>query len=78
MPTWQIALVLVIALSLAIAVAIVAAGVFLVALPIIAIAVLAFRLFGRRRARRGDSIIEGEYEVIDAARARHPYHRPRR
>lgn len=78
LPAWQIALILVVAVSIAIAAAIVAAGVFLIALPIIAVAVLAYRLFGKRRARHDKSIIEGEYEVIDAASASHPYQRNRR
>lgn len=73
--SWQIALILVVALALGIAIAVVATGIALVALPIAALAALAYRLFGKRRGGRGGSIIEGEYEVIDAAPAKHPYHR---
>jgi len=68
LPSWQIALIL--ALALGIAIAVVATGIFLIALPIAALTVLAYRLFGgRRRQQRGPSpVIEGDCEVIDDAR----------
>jgi hypothetical protein len=68
-PTWKLVLILIAALAVGIAVAIVATGIFLVALPIAIVAGLAYRLFGKRRRAPGHSIIEGEYEVIDAAPA---------
>ncbi|HEY7610352.1 MAG TPA: hypothetical protein VIF14_14045 [Alphaproteobacteria bacterium] len=69
LPSWQIALILVLALSLGIAFAIVATGIFLISLPVAALAVLAYRLFGTGRGRRrGDNrVIEGEYEILDGA-----------
>ena len=72
LPTWQIALLLVAAVSLGIALAIVATGVFLIALPVAAVVVLAYRLFGHRRRPPADGarVIEGEYEVIEARAAR--------
>ena len=54
-PKWQLVLILMAALAVGIAVAIVAG--------------LAYRLFGKHRRAPGNSIIEGEYEVIDAAPA---------
>jgi hypothetical protein len=65
LPSWQLALVLVVALALGIAIAVVATGVLLVALPVAAVIVLGYRLFGgrRRNGRRG-AVIEGDYEVI--------------
>lgn len=71
LPPWQLALVLVLGISLAIAIAVVATGVFLIALPVAAIAALGYRLFGARR-RRGPAhhVIEGEYEVVEPARPR--------
>lgn len=70
LPKWQLALLLVLAIALGIAVAIVAAGVFLIALPIAVVVVLGYRLFGgaRRRQRPAASVIEGEYEVVETAR----------
>src|SRR5687767_5535400 len=49
LPSWQIALLLLVALALGIAIAIVATGIFLIALPVAAVAVVAYRLFGGRR-----------------------------
>ena len=73
LPPWRIALLLVLALSLGIAIAVVATGVFLIALPVVAIAVLAYRLFGgaKRQPQGSPHVIEGEYEIIEGA------HRPR-
>ena len=70
LPPWQIALLLVLAASLGIAIAIVATGVFLIALPVAAIAMLAYRIIGaaRRRSRASPHVIEGEYEIIEGAR----------
>jgi hypothetical protein len=71
LPPWRIALLLVITISLGIAVAIVATGVFLIALPIVALVVLAYRLFGGARRRAGNSqVIEGEYEIVEGAHRR--------
>lgn len=78
LPTWQIALIVVLALSIGVAVALVATGILLIALPIAFFAALAYRLFGKRRAGRDGSVIEGEYEVIDAGPAKQAYRHPRR
>jgi len=69
LPRWQLALLLVLAIALGIAVAIVATGVFLIALPVVAVVVLGHRLFGgaRRRTRPSAGVIEGEYEVVENA-----------
>jgi len=77
-PSWQLALILVLALALGIAVAVVATGILIVALPVAAVAALAYRIFGKRGRGRGDSVIEGEYEVIDSGAAAHPYRGERR
>ena len=77
-PTWQLALLLVLALALGVAVAVIATGIVLVALPIALLAGLAYRIFGKRRRGGGNSIIEGEYEVIDSGTLNHPYRRERR
>ncbi len=68
LPKWQLALLLVVAISLAVAVAIVATGVFLIALPVAAVVVLGYRLFGGapRRRRPPSGVIEGEYEIVDS------------
>ena len=70
LPKWQLVVLLVVALSIGLAVAIVATGVFLIALPAVALVVLGYRLFGgaRRRPRPTSGVIEGEYEVVDDAR----------
>jgi hypothetical protein len=71
LPKWQLWLLLVLAISLGIAVAVVATGVFLIALPITALVVLGYRLFGgARRRRSAPHVIEGEYEVVEGARPR--------
>ena len=79
-PTWQLALILVLALAIGIAIAVVATGVLLVALPVAALAAVAYRIFGKRRPQRGGdaSVIEGDYEVIDSRAPAHPYRRDRR
>lgn len=76
LPTWQIALLLVVAGAIGIAVAIVATGLFLIALPVAAVVVVAYRLFGGRprRPSRG-SVIEGEFEVLHNGRPRSPHDR---
>ena len=72
LPKWQLALLLVVVVSLGIAIAVVATGVFLISLPIAAIAVLAYRLLGKgRRRRMPPQVIEGEYEVVVPAQPRH-------
>ncbi|MCW5772577.1 MAG: hypothetical protein KIT16_13125 [Rhodospirillaceae bacterium] len=67
-PRWQIALAIALALALGIAIAVVATGILLIALPIVAAVTIAYRLFGgrRRRTRGGETVIEGDYEVISA------------
>lgn len=71
MPKWQLALLLVVAVSIGLAVAIVATGVFLIALPIVAVVVLGYRLFGGAKRRpAGPHVIEGEYEIVERARQR--------
>jgi hypothetical protein len=69
--SWQLWLLLAVAAALGVAVTIVAAGVFLVAIPIVALAFLGYRawaaLAGRRATprRRGAAVvIEGDYEVV--------------
>lgn len=71
MPKWQLAALLVVAVSIGIAVAIVAAGVFLIALPVAALVVLGYRLFGgAKRRQAGPNVIEGEYEIVEGVRRR--------
>jgi hypothetical protein len=71
MPKWQLAVLLVVAGSIGIAIAIVATGVFLLALPIVALVVLGYRLFGgAKRRHSGPHVIEGEYEIVEGARQR--------
>lgn len=71
---WQVAVVVAVALAVGIALALVAASVFLVVFPIIAIAGIAYRLFGgRKRAAAGPTVIDAEYRVLspeEAARER--------
>ncbi len=69
MPKWQLALLLVVSVSIGLAVAIVATGVFLIALPVVALIVLGYRLFGGTKRRPASShVIEGEYEIVEGAR----------
>ncbi len=75
LPWWQWALIVAAALSVAIALAIVATGVFLIALPVVAVAFLARRWFGSGRGRDADPgaqgpVIDAEYEVVTVRRAR--------
>jgi len=71
LPPWRIVLLLIVAISLGIAVAIVATGVFLLALPVVALVVLGYRLFGKSRRRQsGTQVIEGEYEIVEGAHRR--------
>lgn len=73
LPKWQLAVLLVVAIALGIAVAVVATGVFLIALPIVALVVLGHRLFGgARRPRAAAGAIEAEYEVVESARRDSP------
>ena len=67
LPKWQIAALLVVAASVGIAVAVVATGVFLILLPIVALAAIGYRLFGAPRRRSPSSVIEGEYEVVHSS-----------
>lgn len=65
LPKWQIVALLVVAASVGIAVAVVATGVFLILLPIVALAAFGYRLFGGPKRRpAGPRVIEGEYEVV--------------
>lgn len=64
---WKIAALLVLAAAIGIAVAVVATGVFLILLPIAALAALFYRLFGGARRRPASSVIEGEYEIVRSA-----------
>jgi hypothetical protein len=71
LPSWQIAVLLVIAAALGIAIAIVATGIFLIALPVAAVALLGYRLFGGHHRRpAGNRVIEGDYEVVEGAHSR--------
>jgi predicted membrane metal-binding protein len=71
LPTWQIALLLAVAVAIGIAVAIIATGIFLIALPVAILVVIAYRLFGGRPRRTSPgNVIEGEFEVVDNGRAR--------
>lgn len=83
---WQVALVVAVALAIGTALALVAASVFLVVFPVVAIAGLAFKLFGGRKVRRdmsrpsGPPVIEAEYRVLspeEVARDRDPNRRMR-
>jgi hypothetical protein len=67
LPQWQLALLLTAAVALGMAVAIVATGVFLIVLPIAALAVLVLRLFGAggRQERASGRVIDAQYEVVD-------------
>ncbi|MDQ0512051.1 hypothetical protein [Ancylobacter amanitiformis] len=81
---WQVAIVVAVALAVGTALALVAASVFLVVFPVVAIAGLAYRLFGRRPAARredGPNVIEAEYRVLspeEAAREADPRWSPDR
>lgn len=62
---WQVAVVVAVALAVGIALALVAASVFLVVFPIIAIAGVAYRLFGSRKsAPQGPTVIDAEYRIV--------------
>jgi hypothetical protein len=80
---WQVALVVAVALAIGTALALVAASVFLVVFPVVAIAGLAFKLFGGRKVRRdtsGPMVIDAEYRVLspeEVARDRDPNRRVR-
>ena len=84
---WQVALVVAVALAIGTALALVAASVFLVVFPVVAIAGLAFKLFGGRKVRRdmsrpnsGPTVIDAEYRVLspeEVARERDPNRRMR-
>ena len=82
---WQVALVVAVALAIGTALALVAASVFLVVFPIVAIAGLAFKLFGGRKVRgdvrrSGPTVIDAEYRVLspeEVARDRDPNRRVR-
>ncbi|WAC27830.1 hypothetical protein [Ancylobacter sp. SL191] len=71
---WQVAVVVAVALAVGIALALVAASVFLVVFPVIAIAGIAYRLFGgRKRPAGGATVIDAEYRILspeEAARER--------
>jgi len=70
---WQIALVVAVAIAVGIALTLVAASVFLVVFPILAIAGLAYRLFGGRGGRAGRpggaAVIDAEYRVLSPEEA---------
>jgi len=69
---WQVALVVAVALAVGIALALVAASVFLVVFPILALAGLAYRLFGGRKGGRGPggpTVIDAEYRVLSPEEA---------
>ncbi|MFT0858553.1 hypothetical protein [Ancylobacter sp. G4_0304] len=67
---WQVAVVVAVALAVGTALAVVAASVFLVLFPIVAIAGLAYKLFGGRkssvRTASGATVIDAEYRVLSA------------
>lgn len=69
---WQVALVVAVALAVGIALALVAASVFLVVFPVLALMGLAYRLFGGRkgaRGRPGPGVIDAEYRVLSPEEA---------
>ncbi|MCS0495342.1 hypothetical protein [Ancylobacter mangrovi] len=69
---WQVALVVAVAVAVGIALALVAASVFLVVFPILALAGLAYRLFGGRKSRgraSGSTVIDAEYRVLSPEEA---------
>jgi hypothetical protein len=76
-PLWQFVLVAAFVLAVATALAIVAFGVFLIAVPLLLIAAVAYQLFGRGRSRPAGShrasqstVIDVDYRVIDNERHR--------
>jgi hypothetical protein len=80
-PRWQIMLGAGLAFALMIAFFVLAFGIFLLLLPVLAIAGAIFYLFGGRRSPVGrdgaanDRIIDGEYRVVEQDRIDH--HRDR-
>ncbi len=73
LPKWQLVALLVLGLSLGLAIAIVATGVFLIALPVVALIVLGYRLFGGpKRRHAAPNVIEADYEVVESARRETP------
>ena len=76
LPWWRIALIVALAAAIGIAIAIVATGVFLIALPVVVVTAVAYRLFGGKWRRRAadrtapGQAIDAEYEVIDDGRRR--------
>ncbi|MCJ8142660.1 hypothetical protein MKI84_06995 [Ancylobacter sp. A5.8] len=70
---WQVAIVVAVALAVGTALAVVAASVFLILLPVVAIAGLAYKLFGGRkattRAPSGATVIDAEYRVLSSEEA---------
>ena len=71
LPKWQLVLLVIVAAALGVAIAIVATGIFLIALPVAALAILAYRLLGHGHRRPPPpQVIEGEYEVVESARAK--------
>jgi hypothetical protein len=76
-PLWQFVLVAAFVLAVATALAIVAFGVFLIAVPLLLIAAVAYQLFGRGRSHPAGShrasqstVIDVDYRVIDNERHR--------
>jgi hypothetical protein len=68
---WKLVLVAAVVAALAITALLIATGVFLVIVPIAAVAALASRLFARREPRRGSRpdrgpVIEGDYRVLSS------------
>jgi hypothetical protein len=80
-PRWQIMLGAGLAFAMMIALFVLAFGIFLLLLPVLAIAGAIFYLFGARRPPVGrdgatnDRIIDGEYRVVEQDRLDHPHDR---
>lgn len=77
LPRWQVWLVAAVALALTVTLAIVAAGVFLLVLPVVLIAGVGYHLWTKWRGQRpagrpGDMIIDADYSIISREDERHP------
>jgi len=75
MPAWQIAVIGTIAAAIVITLAVVATGVFLLVFPAILLLDFIYRRTRRGRvrpARRSDTVIDAEYEVLPPDNRREP------
>jgi hypothetical protein len=73
---WQLWLAAAVGLALVVTLAIVAAGVFLVVLPVVVVAGLGYHLWMKWRGQRpegraGDMVIDAEYSIVRRENERH-------